>query len=525
MSRFVQILLGMLVVAGAATALYGQSYMWITEHETDQQGNRHPFRHGDTLDGSVISDDQISIVGDPVFTDRVITTARDFWRGPGYDPQFLGPLPEFNATPSIQIFTTAENLRAGAAAQGHYYWYPDKSYFAHFSHGLVKMAMWDTGAPMDTVTNTWTMPISHTCMFFTGPLHLYGIVQGEVTIGTSETMYIIDDVRYPDVNSRGRWFSPNGAHYDYLGLVSEGDIKIANTPANGRYNSSGRGVLQTNPDSTSIVITAAVVALGSFTFEQQNDPDSGYICTEPCGCDEDGQFGGPDDRGNLYLLGSITQKWRGYVHRSNCTSTGYQMILHSDQRMRNHRPPCFYSAPRQEIPDSVLFGDVALGQSVTDTAFFDLGEYETLGSVYASYPFSAVRLPPYRATHFDIPVHFTPPHLGTFSGVLTVFIGAQYFQIPIRGRGVHAAAPPIVLDVSPNPFNLTTTIRYSLPEGATGKLAMFDILGRVVREFDLTGQSGDRAISFNGANLATGVYFVRLETGGQAATRKILLLK
>ena len=122
-------------------------------------------------------------------------------------------------------------------------------------------------------------------MFVEGPLDVLGIVDGQVTIGCSQVMRILDNIRYvdaspidgrlPDDDNDG---VPNASCDNILGLVSEDDIKVANTPVNGRENSGGLGLNQHNPELTSVVITAAVVALGeSFTFKQQNDVDSGYV--------------------------------------------------------------------------------------------------------------------------------------------------------------------------------------------------------------------------------------------------------
>jgi hypothetical protein len=134
---------------------------------------------------------------------------------------------------------------------------------------------------------------------------------------------------------------------NYVGIVSEGDIKIANTWANGSERSSGLGRNQTNQNLTSIAITAAVVALGrnetlftgSFTFENQNDTDSGYVCT-PCGCtsnpggDPPNCAGGPyqGDRRGRSICGFDNATTRGYVHRSCCGGTGYLKRYRYDER-------------------------------------------------------------------------------------------------------------------------------------------------------------------------------------------------
>jgi hypothetical protein len=319
---------------------------------------------------------------------------------------------------------------------------------------------------------------------------------------------------YPGINPlNGRWLNPEDDHPYMLGLISEGDVKVANTPANGRWNSGGLGTAQANPDSTSVVITAAIEALGeSFTFEQQNDPDSGYVYESQ-----------PDDRGTIYHYGALTQMRRGYVHRATNSSTGYRRWLRFDQRLRNQAPPCF-NGDATGNPDTVNFGTVVVGHTAIDTAEVYFTWSHTLGAVYASYPFVATRVPPYYGQVFNIPVRFSPPHAGVFSGYLSVSAGDQFARVPIRGCGASSLAPD--LDIVPNPFNLTTTFRFTLPEAGDVRLQMFDILGRQVKEIALPMQeSGLHVVSFDAAGLASGVYFLQLRTAGQVVTRKALLLK
>ncbi|HMD14149.1 MAG TPA: T9SS type A sorting domain-containing protein, partial [Bacteroidota bacterium] len=78
----------------------------------------------------------------------------------------------------------------------------------------------------------------------------------------------------------------------------------------------------------------------------------------------------------------------------------------------------------------------------------------------------------------------------------------------------------------PNPFNPTTTITFQIPTADHVVLKVFDVLGREVatlvnKEF----MPGIYEAKFNGAQLASGVYFYRLQTSRFVQTRKILLQK
>jgi photosystem II stability/assembly factor-like uncharacterized protein len=78
----------------------------------------------------------------------------------------------------------------------------------------------------------------------------------------------------------------------------------------------------------------------------------------------------------------------------------------------------------------------------------------------------------------------------------------------------------------PNPFNPTTTISFSLKEAGFVKLAVYDVNGRLVRELvNGRGEAGEQRVVFDGRNLATGVYLVRMECGEFRDTQKVVLLK
>lgn len=82
----------------------------------------------------------------------------------------------------------------------------------------------------------------------------------------------------------------------------------------------------------------------------------------------------------------------------------------------------------------------------------------------------------------------------------------------------------------PNPFNPSTTISFSLGEPGDWRLCIYNVTGRLVREFTGSSGSGDVTIEWHGKDaegykVASGVYFYRLEASDFMATKKMLLLK
>ncbi len=85
----------------------------------------------------------------------------------------------------------------------------------------------------------------------------------------------------------------------------------------------------------------------------------------------------------------------------------------------------------------------------------------------------------------------------------------------------------------PNPFNPTTTIKYSIPaslnpsQGVTlTQLKIFDILGREVATLVNEAKApGNYEVNFDAINLASGVYFYRLQAGSFVQTKKMMLMK
>ncbi len=78
----------------------------------------------------------------------------------------------------------------------------------------------------------------------------------------------------------------------------------------------------------------------------------------------------------------------------------------------------------------------------------------------------------------------------------------------------------------PNPFNPTTSISFTLPHVGAVRLVVYDVLGREVAVLlNRQMREGRHTVSFDGSDLASGVYFYRLEYGSHMQMRKMALIK
>ena len=78
----------------------------------------------------------------------------------------------------------------------------------------------------------------------------------------------------------------------------------------------------------------------------------------------------------------------------------------------------------------------------------------------------------------------------------------------------------------PNPFNPSTTIAFSLPNASHVTLKIYDILGQEVASLlDGYVTPGLHEINWNASNLASGVYFYRLQTNSVSISKKMILMK
>ncbi len=127
-------------------------------------------------------------------------------------------------------------------------------------------------------------------------------------------------------------------------------------------------------------------------------------------------------------------------------------------------------------------------------------------------------------------VVYTPP---------TGFFGVATFAYTVAdGHGglarasveVDVAAPipsGVVLDAaSPNPARDIATIRYALPVQSDVRLTLFDVRGRTVRVIDSgVRPAGPNEVRVPLGEMSAGVYWYRLEVGGAAHVRSVIVVR
>jgi|YelNatPaOPRAMG01_1025707.scaffolds.fasta_scaffold01001_6 hypothetical protein len=108
--------------------------------------------------------------------------------------------------------------------------------------------------------------------------------------------------------------------------------------------------------------------------------------------------------------------------------------------------------------------------------------------------------------------------------------GDPYWFGISTGIKLVSANVPNKFDLSnnyPNPFNPSTTIKFSLAKSGNVSLKIYNIVGQLVRTVvdNELKNSGTYEVQVNMDNLASGVYFYNLTQGAQSITKKMILLK
>lgn len=90
----------------------------------------------------------------------------------------------------------------------------------------------------------------------------------------------------------------------------------------------------------------------------------------------------------------------------------------------------------------------------------------------------------------------------------------------------HTPASLQLSSIYPNPFNAQLNITYSVPSESAVTLELFDLSGRLVTTpVEGNQKAGSHTTHWDGSNVTSGIYLVRLVSSDQTVTRKVALIR
>jgi len=285
------------------------------------------FTSSDSLDGRVHTNGYLRIGGDPWFGKKVTAANEPMIEWP-FSPNY----PTFEEGYELGVAeiglpshsSIAAGLQALAGEDGvSFPGLPGRGYLATYEVelgrngilGYVSYRSYEydgSGSRWSSSNYDWSdwadidlSVLTNGVVWFEDRVQVEGTLDGELTIGCADDMYIMDDVVYADATPEG---GPHAGCNDLMGLISSEDVFIADTAAN----------------DNDCVIHGAIMALGSYLRVQNL------------------LFGGR--RGDLIVHGSIA------VHKARRVSyfeylgwllAGYAKRYHYDGRLASFPPPGF----------------------------------------------------------------------------------------------------------------------------------------------------------------------------------------
>jgi hypothetical protein len=82
------------------------------------------------------------------------------------------------------------------------------------------------------------------------------------------------------------------------------------------------------------------------------------------------------------------------------------------------------------------------------------------------------------------------------------------------------------LTAYPNPTHQKATLKYALPEAATVRISVFDVLGRrIAQVLNEEKRAGVHTAPIDASPLSSGVYFLRMSASGKTKTQKITVVQ
>ena len=272
------------------------------------------FTTGDSLDGRVHINGKIQISGDPWFGMKVTSTNNNMTLESGSEPVFEGGYELGVDQIDFPKVNDIRNVIRSEANSGGVYEGRLNGGSAHYEvvigmtgNGYVSYRSYSKQGRWYRYSNWTHVRIDNTngVFWFHDKVYIEGTLDGQVTVGSNEDMYITDNILYED-STPGQ--GPDPGSDDILGLVSAKNIIVKDNAAN----------------RNDVEIHAHMMALNkSLTVENY-------------------QYGSP--RGDLTIYGGFAQKKMGAIGTFSHwygIQSGYNKDYHFDRNFTSQSPPSY----------------------------------------------------------------------------------------------------------------------------------------------------------------------------------------
>jgi hypothetical protein len=337
-------------------------YLYLSNKERDSYRNTLiKFWTPDTLDGKVHSNDTIHVMGTPVFLERVTTTANYidppnnnayFAKGWGLHSPIYFPdqVTEIRNSARYTWGTSGRDSLTQLVLSGHHIYVRKCGLFRQNGVDSIRCSPdYISSAPFVDVPSSEVVFVIGKALIsasrnrpdlMDGPFperinsgenFISDGFSGQLTIGSSDTMIIGDNIIYTHARSDNSVPSTMDSCSDILGLVSENYIMIGRQVRNTCY------------------INAALAAVrGSISVQDI------YMDHAP---------GWDNEKQSLFIYGCLAQRNRGIVHTTDFPPGHFRGFIakkyHYDTRLHENPPPHYLPATQNSIVfhESLYDGD------------------------------------------------------------------------------------------------------------------------------------------------------------------------
>ncbi len=129
----------------------------------------------------------------------------------------------------------------------------------------------------------------------------------------------------------------------------------------------------------------------------------------------------------------------------------------------------------------------------------------------------------YKTLYFN----YTSPTIATRGNSLDWNINISMEAISGNGSVVTPSSNNVRLEQNfPNPFNPTTNIAFNVSTAGLVKVTVYDLSGRMVSQLvNEFRNPGPYSVTFNAANLSSGIYYYSIQSNNTRITKQMMLIK